>query len=90
MPATVLSSLVLYLLLAPAASDFQLLHISFAQPRYPSSHPSMQYSTAALFAAFAAANVLTHEVITEIQGANGVNMPALSGKRTCLISHSPC
>jgi hypothetical protein len=40
----------------------------------------MQYTTSILLLAFAATNVLAHGVITEVQGANGVNMPGLSGK----------
>lgn len=39
----------------------------------------MQYTSAILLLAFAATNVFAHGVPTEIQGANGVNMPALSG-----------
>ena len=39
----------------------------------------MQYSTSVLVAAFAVTNVIAQGVITEVQGANGVNMPALSG-----------
>jgi hypothetical protein len=38
----------------------------------------MRYSIA--FIAAIAASVQAHGVITEIQGANGVNMPGLSGK----------
>ncbi|KAL8348648.1 hypothetical protein RB598_001763 [Gaeumannomyces tritici] len=38
----------------------------------------MRYSSAALAAAFAATNVLGHGVVTEVQGANGVNLPGLS------------
>ncbi|KAA8565281.1 hypothetical protein MFRU_045g00090 [Monilinia fructicola] len=38
----------------------------------------MQYTSAILVMAFAATNVLAHGVVTEIQGANGVKMPALS------------
>lgn len=38
----------------------------------------MQYSSTILVAAFAATNVLAHGVITEVQGANGVNLPGLS------------
>ncbi|PSR76442.1 MAS3 protein [Coniella lustricola] len=38
----------------------------------------MQYSSTILIAAFAATNVLAHGVITEVQGANGVNLPGLS------------
>jgi hypothetical protein len=38
----------------------------------------MKYSTSILIAAFAATNVLAHGVITEVQGANGVNLPGLS------------
>lgn len=38
----------------------------------------MRYSGAALAAAFAATNVLGHGVVTEVQGANGVNLPGLS------------
>lgn len=40
----------------------------------------MQYSSSILLLAFAATNVLAHGVITEVQGANGVTMPGLSGK----------
>jgi hypothetical protein len=42
----------------------------------------MQYSSTLLIAAFAVTNILAHGVITEIQGANGVVMPGLSGKLT--------
>ncbi|KLU89961.1 MAS3 protein [Magnaporthiopsis poae ATCC 64411] len=38
----------------------------------------MRYSSTALIAAFAATNVLGHGVVTEVQGANGVNLPGLS------------
>ncbi|KAI4600760.1 hypothetical protein KJ359_012922 [Pestalotiopsis sp. 9143b] len=38
----------------------------------------MKYATSILIAAFAATNVLAHGVITEVQGANGVNLPGLS------------
>lgn len=38
----------------------------------------MQYSTSILIAAFAATSVFAHGVITEVQGANGVNLPGLS------------
>jgi hypothetical protein len=38
----------------------------------------MRYSM--VFIAAIAATVQAHGVITEIQGANGVNMPGLSGK----------
>lgn len=38
----------------------------------------MQYSSAILVAAFAATNVLAHGVVSEVQGANGVNLPGLS------------
>ncbi|RAL58619.1 hypothetical protein DID88_003539 [Monilinia fructigena] len=38
----------------------------------------MQYTSAILVMAFAATNVLAHGLVTEIQGANGVKMPALS------------
>ncbi|KAF7918195.1 uncharacterized protein EAE98_009807 [Botrytis deweyae] len=38
----------------------------------------MQYTSSILLLAFAATNVLAHGVVTEVQGANGVNMPALS------------
>lgn len=38
----------------------------------------MRYTSAVLLAALAA-SVSAHGVITEIQGANGVNMPGLSG-----------
>lgn len=38
----------------------------------------MQYSSAILIAAFAATNVFAHGVVTEVQGANGVNLPGLS------------
>lgn len=38
----------------------------------------MQYSSTILVAAFAATNVLAHGVVTEVQGANGVNLPGLS------------
>ena len=38
----------------------------------------MKYSSAVLIAAFAATNVFGHGVITEVQGANGVNLPGLS------------
>ncbi|KAH8671231.1 Gas2, regulated by Bmp1 MAP kinase cascade [Xylariales sp. PMI_506] len=38
----------------------------------------MKYSTSILIAAFAATNVLAHGVVTEVQGANGVNLPGLS------------
>lgn len=40
----------------------------------------MQYSSTILLLAFAATNVLAHGVITEIQGANKVVMPGLSGQ----------
>lgn len=40
----------------------------------------MQYTSTILLVAFAATNVLAHGVITEVQGANGVNMPGLSGE----------
>ncbi len=38
----------------------------------------MKYSSAMLIAAFAATNVFAHGVITEVQGANGQNLPGLS------------
>lgn len=38
----------------------------------------MQYATTILIAAFAATNVFAHGVVTEVQGANGVNLPGLS------------
>lgn len=38
----------------------------------------MQYSSAILIAAFAATHVFAHGVVTEVQGANGVNLPGLS------------
>ncbi|KAI0134442.1 hypothetical protein BJ170DRAFT_200404 [Xylariales sp. AK1849] len=38
----------------------------------------MQYASAILIAAFAVTNVFAHGVITEVQGANGVNLPGLS------------
>lgn len=38
----------------------------------------MQYSSAILIAAFAATQVFAHGVVTDIQGANGVTLPALS------------
>ncbi|RDW90934.1 hypothetical protein BP5796_02099 [Coleophoma crateriformis] len=38
----------------------------------------MQYSSVLLCAAFAVTSVYSHGVVTEAQGANGVNMPALS------------
>lgn len=38
----------------------------------------MQYSSAVLIAAFAATNVFAHGVVTQVQGANGVTLPALS------------
>ncbi|KAF7874073.1 hypothetical protein EAF04_002745 [Stromatinia cepivora] len=38
----------------------------------------MQYTSSILLLAFAATNVLAHGVVTEVQGANNVNMPALS------------
>jgi hypothetical protein len=41
----------------------------------------MRYSIA--FIAALAATVQAHGVITEVQGANGVNMPGLSGKQLC-------
>jgi hypothetical protein len=40
----------------------------------------MQYSSVILLAAFAATNVFAHGVIDSVVGANGVTMPALSGK----------
>ena len=40
----------------------------------------MQYTSSIVLLAFAAANVFAHGVISEIQGANGVNMPGLSGE----------
>lgn len=46
----------------------------------------MRYSLAILAAI--AAHVSAHGVITEIQGANGVNMPGLSGKRFIIASSS--
>jgi hypothetical protein len=49
----------------------------------------MQYSSAILLVAFAATNVFAHGVPTEIVGANGVTMPALSGKAVFnIICHS--
>lgn len=38
----------------------------------------MQYSSTILVAAFAATNVLAHGVVTQVNGANGVNLPGLS------------
>jgi hypothetical protein len=38
----------------------------------------MMYSTSILIAAFAVTNVLSHGVITGVQGANGVDLPGLS------------
>ncbi|KAI1850737.1 hypothetical protein JX265_004448 [Neoarthrinium moseri] len=38
----------------------------------------MKYASTILIAAFAATNVFAHGVITEVQGANGVNLPGLS------------
>ncbi|KAI9644134.1 1,3-beta-glucanosyltransferase [Ciborinia camelliae] len=38
----------------------------------------MQYTSAILLVAFAATNVFAHGVVTEVQGANNVKMPALS------------
>ncbi|KAJ4423647.1 1,3-beta-glucanosyltransferase [Gnomoniopsis sp. IMI 355080] len=38
----------------------------------------MQYSSAILISAFAATNVFAHGVVTQVQGANGVTLPALS------------
>ncbi|EKD12544.1 uncharacterized protein L3040_004082 [Drepanopeziza brunnea f. sp. 'multigermtubi'] len=38
----------------------------------------MQYSSALLYVAFAVTSVYSHGVVTEVQGANNVNMPALS------------
>lgn len=46
----------------------------------------MKYSLALVAAV--AAHVSAHGVITEIQGANGVNMPGLSGKYRALIHSS--
>ena len=43
---------------------------------------NMQYSLAILLAAFAATNVFAHGVIDSVTGANGVSMPALSGKHS--------
>lgn len=40
----------------------------------------MQYINSIVVLAFAATKVFAHGVITEVQGANGVNMPGLSGK----------
>lgn len=38
----------------------------------------MQYSSAILIVAFAATNIFAHGVVTDVQGANGVTLPALS------------
>ena len=43
----------------------------------------MRYSVAVAIAAFFA-QASAHGVITEIQGANGVNMPGLSGRNSNL------
>ena len=45
----------------------------------------MQYSSIILIAAYAATNVFAHGVIDSVVGANGVTMPALSGK---LLHHA--
>lgn len=45
----------------------------------------MRYSLA--FVAALTATVQAHGVITEVQGANGVNMPGLSGTHTNTLSH---
>jgi hypothetical protein len=44
----------------------------------------MQYTSAILLVAFAATNVFAHGVVTEVQGANGVTMPGLSGMQSRL------
>ena len=41
----------------------------------------MQITSVIVLAAFAIPSVYSHGVITEVQGANGVIMPGLSGKR---------
>jgi len=46
---------------------------------------NMRYSLA--FVAALTATVQAHGVITEVQGANGVNMPGLSGTHTNTLSH---
>lgn len=45
----------------------------------------MQYSSAVLLVAFAATNVFAHGVIDSVVGANGVTMPALSGKFLLIV-----
>jgi len=44
----------------------------------------MQYASAVLLVAFTATNVFAHGVIDSVVGANGVTMPALSGKPTLI------
>ena len=46
----------------------------------------MQYSSVILVAAFACTNVFAHGVIDSVVGANGVTMPALSGKLSTPLS----
>jgi hypothetical protein len=95
------------LFLSPKVSFFLLrrtLPISFInKPLFELSLPKsslykikMRYTS--IIAAAFAAHVSAHGVITEIQGANGVNMPALSGMSfhgiilpvTSLILTIPC
>lgn len=65
-------------------NNFQVLQL-YNQPTNQPTTFKMQYTSSILLLAFAATNVLAHGVVTEVQGANGVNMPALSGKLSHLL-----
>jgi hypothetical protein len=47
----------------------------------------MRYSIAALLATLVA-HVSAHGLVTQIQGANGVDMPGLSGEYSLDITHT--
>lgn len=66
---------------APVAFYFPFYnHLYNIKSSYHTSPTAnMQYSSVILLATFAITNVFAHGVITEVQGANGVNMPGLSG-----------
>jgi hypothetical protein len=65
------------LFIASLLLSLPVLLISKAIPSFTTS-VTMKYATSILIAAFAATNVFAHGVVTEIQGANGVNLPGLS------------
>ena len=76
------SSLLPSLLSTEPGAPFDLHSLRFfSSPVLRPTHSpiaNMQYSTTILLAAFAATNVLAHGVVTEVQGANGMNLPGLS------------